>query len=55
MTPLSPRLSESFVGFSLPGDSRSACGDGFGVVVVVSVTLASTLGWFPLVSPELFG
>lgn len=59
MNPLSPRLSESFGGFSFPGDSRSAFsgvrGDDFGVIDVVSVTLASTLGWFLVVSPELFG
>lgn len=56
MNPLSPRLSESFGVFSFPGDScTGVCWDDLGVVDVVSVTLASTLGWFLVVSPELLG
>lgn len=59
LKPLSPRLNESFVGFSFPRDSRSEFAgvrwDDLVVVGVGPVTLASKLGWFLVVSPEPLG
>lgn len=59
MKPLSPRLNESFVGFSLPRGSRSGLAgvrwDDLVVVGVASVTPASAPVWFLMVSPEPFG
>lgn len=57
MKQLSPLLSESLVGFSFPGGSRSvfavARWDDF--VVGGGVCVTPTLGWLLMVSPEPLG